>query len=242
MADDHLTRQIRDEGFQKAIERMIDSFDDVSEMAKSVAADIAKQTVERNYSYHVLAQMKDHDSRASFLAEALRGAALEDHSMSYDARSVVGAIWNKKAEFEALCAVASEMLQSMHEKWTISLESHAASERRVAELTERLKEHALNSPEVREAVWAITGGKCFYCEIELVRGEGVNPADQKRLFHVDHLVPKILGGPDHIANYVPSCHSCNSSKHARHFAEFVMSRKAKQEPPLLTVIEGGAVA
>lgn len=139
---------------------------------------------------------------------------------------------------------AEKNLRCLFERYAARMQAMAESEHeakaRVAELTERLKEHALNDADVRDKVWAITGGRCFYCEIELVRGMVVEPADQKRQFHVDHLVPKILGGPDHIANYVPACHSCNSSKHARHFAEFVMSRKAQQAPPQLTLIEGGA--
>lgn len=44
---------------------------------------------------------------------------------------------------------------------------------------------------------------CFYCKSKL--GD---------VFHVDHLIPKDVGGPDNIANYVPTCERCNSIKSA----------------------------
>jgi hypothetical protein len=201
----------------------------------------AKNALRRHKSIAGLLNVPDeHGIRDDTIREQLQNDAVEDgeyHEALEEAKTeledAARGVYEAMKDFDALIRYWS----AEHQRLT--QEKHGA-EVRISELTERLKEHALNSPEVREAVWAITAGKCFYCEIELVRGEGVGPADQKRLFHVDHLVPKILGGPDHIANYVPACHSCNSSKHARHFAEFVMSRKAKQEQPLLTVIEGGA--
>jgi 5-methylcytosine-specific restriction endonuclease McrA len=84
--------------------------------------------------------------------------------------------------------------------------------------TERLRKHSVSDPEVRAKVWSITGGRCFYCSVELSRERSAEAPN--RSFHVDHLVAKANGGPDHISNYVPACHSCNSSKHARPFAEF----------------------
>ena len=44
-------------------------------------------------------------------------------------------------------------------------------------------------------------GKCLYC------GRGANS--------VDHLIPRLLGGPDSADNLVAACAGCNSSKGAR---------------------------
>lgn len=106
-------------------------------------------------------------------------------------------------------------------------------------LAARHKEHAIHKPDVRDAVWAITGGKCFYCRVDLIRTaeDATSLADGHRLFHVDHLVAKDCGGPDHMANYIPSCQRCNLSKSNKPFAEF--SRRHEQQPQL-SVIEGGA--
>lgn len=43
--------------------------------------------------------------------------------------------------------------------------------------------------------------RCAYCEASLRDG-----------YHVDHVVPVSLGGPNGIGNLVPACSSCNSSK------------------------------
>ena len=105
-------------------------------------------------------------------------------------------------------------------------------ERKLAEVTSRLKEHAINNIEVRDAVWQITGGKCFYCDWGLARMPE-DLGEHYREFHVDHIVARANGGPDHMSNYVPACASCNISKGAKSFIEF--TRKRAQ----LTVIEGG---
>ena len=55
-----------------------------------------------------------------------------------------------------------------------------------------------------------------------------------RSFHVDHIVAKVNGGPDHISNYVPACERCNVSKNSKSFVEFTRKRQAQ-----LSVIEGG---
>lgn len=101
----------------------------------------------------------------------------------------------------------------------------------------RRQEHAIDSPEIRERVWAMTDGRCIYCDVELTRER--NEAEPHRCFAVDHLVAKSNGGPDHISNYVPSCARCNSNKHARPVLEFLKRRNAQ---PDLKVIGGTEAA
>lgn len=97
----------------------------------------------------------------------------------------------------------------------------------------RLRKHSPNDPDVRRAVWAIADGKCFYCDHALARSSE-DLGEHYREFHVDHIVAKANGGPDHISNYVPACDACNMAKSAKPFAEFYVSKRTK-----ITVIEGG---
>lgn len=98
------------------------------------------------------------------------------------------------------------------------------AQKQLQTLLDRRKEHALHNKAIRETVWNITDGKCFYCSVELVRCIG-EEADRARCFHVDHLVPKACGGPDHFSNYVPACETCNISKGAKPFAEFMLAKR-----------------
>jgi nucleoside 2-deoxyribosyltransferase len=56
---------------------------------------------------------------------------------------------------------------------------------------------------VRSAVWAKTGGTCWYCK------RPTNPYDD---FEVDHVMPVSKGGANRIDNLVPCCKACNASK------------------------------
>ncbi len=51
-----------------------------------------------------------------------------------------------------------------------------------------------------------TDGKCFYCGGEVTT--------------IDHVNPKANGGQNEIANLVPSCKTCNSSKHTKSLEDF----------------------
>jgi hypothetical protein len=57
-------------------------------------------------------------------------------------------------------------------------------------------------------------GRCAYC-----------PATATSK---DHVVPLALGGSDEIANIVPACKSCNSSKHALPLADWLARRAVRQ--------------
>lgn len=81
-------------------------------------------------------------------------------------------------------------------------------------------------PEVRARVFAMTNGKCFYCNHDLVmmRTELVGEKTSHRLFHLDHIVPVTCGGPDHESNFVPACEPCNISKGNKSYIEFIRDR------------------
>lgn len=67
----------------------------------------------------------------------------------------------------------------------------------------------------------MTQGKpCHYCG-EIVSG---------RNLHVDHFLPRSLGGTDDLSNLVYACNSCNATKRHRTFEEarpFLMFRRLK---------------
>lgn len=128
-------------------------------------------------------------------------------------------------------SAASDQSNALYESMNRAEADAANLKRKLA----RLEEHALSNPETRERVWAMTGGKCFYCEVDLVRchAELTETCDKSNVFHIDHIVAREKGGPDHIDNYVPSCAGCNIAKGDRSFAEFV--RK-----PRIRLVAGGA--
>lgn len=201
-----------------------------------------KSTIRRHKSVAGLlnvpdeAGIRDDTIRALLEADVIADGEHQERleNVESELRSGISAACEAVKDFEVLCRYWS----AEHQRLT--MEAHAA-EMRVAEITARIKEHALHNAEVRETVWNMTGGKCFYCEVELIRCVG-DEQDRSRCFHIDHIVPKASGGPDHISNYVPACETCNISKNAKSFVEFLAWRKARQAQPQLTVIEGGAVA
>lgn len=70
--------------------------------------------------------------------------------------------------------------------------------------------------DTREAVYAKTGGKCVYCAIQMTLDAG-----QPTSFEPDHVLPVARGGPDDIANLIPSCRSCNAKKRAQTALQFL---------------------
>ena len=97
--------------------------------------------------------------------------------------------------------------------------------------------HSLADKEVRQKVWELTGGRCTYCDCQLENGGTVGAS-----FVVEHVVPRSCGGPDNIANYVPSCSSCNSSKGDRHVLQFIQTKMDRRRPPLTVVPLPAAVS
>lgn len=95
-----------------------------------------------------------------------------------------------------------------------------------------LEDHHLTDPEVRRQVLAMTSGKCTYCEIPV--SDAPVPGVSVKMF-VEHVVPASKGGPNNIANYVPSCGSCNSAKGDRHVLHFVRKVQPYRERAAVVV-------
>lgn len=64
----------------------------------------------------------------------------------------------------------------------------------------------------RREVYSKSMGRCHYCEAPLML-DG--------LWHVEHMLPRALGGADQIGNLVASCAPCNLAKRDRTAIEFV---------------------
>ena len=66
----------------------------------------------------------------------------------------------------------------------------------------------------RRDIYAKSQGCCHYC---------CTPLDLAGAWHIEHMVPRALGGADEIGNLVASCVPCNLSKGDRTAIEFVQS-------------------
>lgn len=65
--------------------------------------------------------------------------------------------------------------------------------------------------QVRAALLEQTEWRCEYCECELSwKGS-----------EIEHMIPRARGGTDHFVNLTISCKSCNCSKRAKTYCEFV---------------------
>lgn len=147
-----------------------------------------------------------HDERADL--------ALKDDGLG---RALGDLVHDKRAAQDQTAAAQGELRDAR--------EALRLSQIRVMELEgqmRRLAEHKQHHEHIRERVWASTGGKCLYCSVDLVKEQGLPNS-----FEVDHLVPKNAGGPDHLANFVPSCAKCNGEKSDRPFLEFVMNERKR---------------
>jgi hypothetical protein len=201
----------------KAWDLMPTSLKTIIEFAENVSDALAAMAIERNHQFLALgaeghiADYVGHDWRMQSKLERIR---FESDAALLAMRDAV----------EAFSAISEATLGHA----AGDEERRREAEAKLAGLLERLRAHALSNDKVRDTVWSITGGKCFYCDVELVRTAEGN--DRSRLFHIDHIVPKVSGGPDHFSNYVPACETCNISKGSKSFIEFIgASMLAKRE-------------
>ena len=68
--------------------------------------------------------------------------------------------------------------------------------------------HAILDPEPTPLqvtqIWVFFESRCAYCRTKLVRKD--------RTGHIDHLVARAEGGPNHVSNRVLACRTCNSDE------------------------------
>lgn len=67
----------------------------------------------------------------------------------------------------------------------------------------------------RRNIFAKSNGRCHYCAA---------PLQLDGAWHVEHMLPRALGGADDVGNLVAACVPCNLAKRDRTAIEFVTSR------------------
>ncbi|MEO2074851.1 MAG: HNH endonuclease [Bacillus sp. (in: firmicutes)] len=81
--------------------------------------------------------------------------------------------------------------------------------------------------EVR-ALFGAFSGECIYC--------GAKEEPDGSAFHLEHVIPKSLGGRDHISNLVISCRTCNSKKGNRPVVGFFLNDEGFKEENFNTLV------
>lgn len=94
----------------------------------------------------------------------------------------------------------------------------AQQEQRDAERRESMPERVKSIPRRRKQIFEEAEGKCHYCSTPLT-------LDGK--WHIEHKMPKALGGDNQPGNLVASCVSCNHKKRDTTDVEF-KARLAKE--------------
>lgn len=137
-----------------------------------------------------------------------------------------GIIWSQKCDDSVSRAIGalediSLRIENLHENASAAEQNFSMVEESFGKRLCAVRvydEHKLTDPTIRDMVWEMTDGKCAYCGDQTYRDQ---PAPIGKTFCVEHVVPRRMGGPDHISNYVPSCTGCNSSKCQNHVLDFV---------------------
>lgn len=195
----------------------------LSEVEKLKAAYLSR-VVETNYFINEIANSQSPEGRRELVAEFIKETAQKDLCLRDDFVKAYNCIDDLQANGEALRVDVEKRFEDLSSIVTSKCVEVEAMSSMLRKADERTKAHRQTSEEIREKVWCITIGRCFYCNEDIDRDN----------FHVDHIVPKAAGGPDHLSNYVPACARCNSSKSDKPFAEFFL--KAKAGTPHLTVV------
>lgn len=194
------------------------------DLAESMRVDLAVDAVRRNTD---TVQAMSAES-AQKIGALLTTFALQDRRHSMAADEIGAGAFHAAEQIKAMAMEFAQHFATMK-----SRARHA--EYVLSTSKDRFKEHSINNGRVRKEVLNSTGGACFYCETQVwdanTSPDGGDPAT---MFHVDHIVARVHGGPDHISNFVPACAKCNSSKGDRPFVQFVRRRNVK-----LRVVNGG---
>jgi hypothetical protein len=83
----------------------------------------------------------------------------------------------------------------------------------------------VSSESLRDAIWAKTDGRCWYCDEQLEK----KGRSKEISFCVDHAIPSSKGGRSSLVNLVPCCNNCNRKKKDKTPAEFLKYLIEKKE-------------
>ena len=82
---------------------------------------------------------------------------------------------------------------------------------------------------LRDEVVLRAGNRCEYC--------GLSQAGQEAAFHVDHVVPRVAGGPTELNNLALACVSCSLRKWSTSLAPDPAGRCSPHVRPRRSVLE-----
>jgi hypothetical protein len=206
---------------------LIDELSGCSITVDHLKSEFCDRTVDRNARLSSIAFLSE---KSDDVTKLIVDGAAQDGYLRRQMYKLDIEIFNVKEALDSAVAEFRELWNARNEEF---LDVHTRLEREKSKVAERLKEHAISSPLVRQQVWEITDGRCIYCDVEMTRErDAERPND---CFEVDHIVAKSNGGPDHLSNYVPACHGCNTSKSAKSIFRFLANRQAL---PGLRVVGG----
>lgn len=212
-----------------------DALQDIWNSADGIAQAVAKHCVTRNGAIVSLRHKNGDDLCAAIDDLIVRNASTDATFLGaaeFHIVEISGAMFRLKEVTERFVKKWNEQAADLRAS-RVAIEAERA---KVSDLTLRVKEHALHNPAIREQVWSITDGRCFYCDVELIRERVAS--DPSRTFCIDHIVAKSNGGPDHTSNYVPACQRCNLSKSSKSFVEFTSWLRQQSDEPELKVVGG----
>src|SRR5712692_10531543 len=69
-------------------------------------------------------------------------------------------------------------------------------------------------------VWKKTGGRCWYCGVQTIPWKSKNYFEACKMFCIDHIVPRNIGGNNDIDNLAPCCRTCNFHKNTMTVEQF----------------------
>jgi 5-methylcytosine-specific restriction endonuclease McrA len=98
------------------------------------------------------------------------------------------------------------------------LEEQAERDRQFAERVASLPVRPKSIPKRRREIFDASEGQCHYCKTTLT-------LDGR--WHIEHMQPKALLGPNERSNLVASCVSCNNKKRDMTAEEFIAKRGAQ---------------
>lgn len=202
--------------------KILDETEEAIEWARSVEGSLAGFVLDALDHLRHVAETRNDGERERLLAVWTQDLVRKGSSLKAYCETVHGSMINLQATLvEALAVRDTEVENLRVDLRQAQFAFHQLSQR----VTDRVKEHKKEDAEVRKTVWEMANGKCFYCSVELDLAS----------FHVDHIVAKNNGGPDHISNYVPACARCNISKSDKPFTEFFLKARPSSQPQLVLV-------
>ena len=225
---------------------VVSDFDDVSRACSEKFLEIAQRCAAEDMTDLAMAVLLSSQYVTNFANVALGSLDIFKRNVDAQLQAIAGAVGDvlqesveEVARADARTAAVRANLSS---KVTVLAAQVSSLEGKAADLEIKLQrrcEDPTYDKEIRALVWAMNDGHCVYCDVDLVETASEDGSDKDRVFHVEHIVAKAHGGPDHVHNYAPSCCRCNLQKATKSHLEFM---KIKRGAGALRLVVSNEVA